>query len=372
MKRLFTFLMIGATGICQIVLAESFSSPTEFRADDFGISWNPDREAQRQMRLRQGIAPQVDIPVKLTLKPSVEIQGTSIDLDAVASCAGDLAICEEAYGIVLGPAPSPGKFLTVTRDQVTSIVRAEWPDSIIELYGASVVRVKAAFNDLDMEKVSQRLQDILRDCEQNHKNLKFVLDHVSVPKNEKFRPGQCRVEFPSLRDLDARSSDWILKNIVGPIRLEAVCIHEEDQTSSRPFIVTARISLENFLPVARINLSRGDLVRPEDFDMAWVPVGRDKRASVADIETVRGRRLLRAASVGYPLVWSQLELPVAIRRGQIVRMSFQRGSLGVNGPVKALTNGGYGQVIDAIYLPTRKKLRVLVKDADTVEYFVHY
>ena len=56
--------------------------------------------------------------------------------------------------------------------------------------------------------------------------------------------------------------------------------------------------------------------------------------------------------------------------GDLVRLVMHRGALDVSGPVQALESGARGQVINALYLATRKKLRVRIRDQDTVEYAV--
>lgn len=352
-------------------VATVLPEPVELTPSDFGLDTPRQAESSRAARLQRGFAPQVTIPARFTCKSSVEVQGSAIELGAVASCSGDPAICEEAYAIELGSAPDPGKQVSLTRAQITAILRAEWPNSAIEVDGASVVRVKAAFDDLETDSVASRLREALTELEQAHPNFRFTIEQVLVPKNERLRPGQCRVEFPTLVRLPERSPDWLIKHLVGHLRLEAKCLYEDKKTLSHPFIVTAKLALERLLPVARLDLSRGHNIREEDFEPAWVGVSRDHAHAVDEIAAARGRRLTRQVAVGSPVLWSQLELPLAIRRGQIVRLSLQRGALGITGPVKAMANGGYGQMIDAIYLPTKKILKVRVKDTETVEYVAH-
>jgi flagella basal body P-ring formation protein FlgA len=337
----------------------------ELTPADFGMALP---EAAKPPRKSGEFAPQVQVPARFTFKPEVEVREGLIALAALATCAGDSSICEEAYAVDLGAAPPPGKQLTLTRDRIAAGLRAEWPGIALELDGAASVRVKAAFDGLQVETVESRLMERVRELSEAQPDFRISVDHVSVPKGEKLRPGACRVEFPLLDGLEGRSPDWLARKLAGNQRLEAECIYEGGKQRAHAFTASAHFALKRLLPVSRRDLPRGEPVRVDDFESAWTDVGKEHTGVVEDVEAARGRRLTRPLVVGRPLFWSQRELPTAVRRGQIVRLSMRRGTLDVSGQVKVLSNGGYGQVIDAMYMTTRKKLKVRVKDAETVEY----
>lgn len=365
MSRLGTLLVILAPLGGSALAVELAPEPMELTPADFGLA--PPPPAKRPRRSGE-FAPQVQVPARFTFKPEIEVREGLVALAAVATCAGDSSICEEAYAVDLGAAPSPGKQLTLTRDRIAAVLRAEWPGVPLELDGAASVRVKAAFDGLEVETVEGRLVERVRELSSAQPDFRIKVDHVSVPKGEKLRPGACRIEFPLLDGLVDRSPDWLARKLVGHQRLEAECVYEGDGQRAHLFTASAHFALERLLPVSRRDLPRGEPVRVDDFELAWTELGKEHAGLVEDVEAARGRRLTRPLKVGRPLLWSQLELPVAVRRGQVVRLSMRRGALDVSGQVKALGNGGYGQVIDAMYMTTRKKLKVRVKDAQTVEY----
>jgi flagella basal body P-ring formation protein FlgA len=137
-----------------------------------------------------------------------------------------------------------------------------------------------------------------------------------------------------------------------------------------PKTVTAHavLALEALLPVAARDLAKGDVIGEDDLTDGWVPLARTAVKLADTDETLAGRRLRRAVAAGQPIALSQVEAPVVVRRGQLVQLEMSDNGLAVTGQVKALGNGGYGQEIDAVYPATKKKLRVRVVDAGTVQY----
>jgi flagella basal body P-ring formation protein FlgA len=365
LSRLGTLLVILAPFGGSALAVELAPEPMELTPADFKVALPAAADPPRK---RGAFAPQVLVPARFTFKPEVEVREGLIALAALATCAGDFSICEEAYAVDLGAAPPPGKQLTLTRRRIADMLRAEWPGIPLELDGAASVRVKAAFDGLEVEAVESRLVERVRELSEAQPDFRIGVDHVSVPKGEKLRPGACRIEFPLLDGLVGRSPDWLARNLAGPKRLEAACIYDDKTQRAHVFTASAHFALQRLLPVSRRDLPRGEAVRVDDFESAWTDVGKEHAGVVEDVEAARGRRLTRPLVVGRPLLWSQLEVPNVVRRGQVVRLDMRRGALDVSFQVKALGSGGYGQLIDAMYMTTRKKLKVRVKDAETVEY----
>lgn len=313
-------------------------------------------------------APQVDVPVRFVLKTEAEIPGATVPLSDVADCAGDTAICEETYAISLGQAPDPGKQLTLSREKIMNILRSEWPKARFVLQGASVVRVKAAFESLGSEMLTNRIKQYLDDPQKKDQDWRLTLEQVKTIGSDKIRPGNCKIEIPLLENLSSRSIDWLLRHLQGSKKILATCNYDEDSILPHNFFLHTRFNLERQLPVAIRDLKRGDVVARQDLATEWVKLEKIHKKSVAKAADIIGKRLARGVVAGGVIAVSDVITSAVVRRGQTLQMMMRRGNLEISIPIKAMAHGSYGQQIEALYPNTRKKIRVVIKDAETVEY----
>ena len=75
-----------------------------------------------------------------------------------------------------------------------------------------------------------------------------------------------------------------------------------------------------------------------------------------------------AIKVGDPIKFGQIKKPLTIYRGQIVRLNMNQGGIEIKGLVKILKAGSVGDVVEAEYLGTRKKIHVEILDRKLVKY----
>src|SRR5262245_50680434 len=93
--------------------------------------------------LAMSAAPQVPEAASFALKAAAEVAGDRIYLGDVATCAGATRLCEEAYGIDLGPSPLPGKSRLLAEAEVRAVLEREWPGAALRFPETRPVKVTA-------------------------------------------------------------------------------------------------------------------------------------------------------------------------------------------------------------------------------------
>lgn len=313
-------------------------------------------------------APQVAVPATFTFKPTVEVQGDRIQLGELADCVGVDLICEEAYGVDLGPAPAPGKLVVLTTQRLEELLSHEWDAAAIEVKAPMGVRVSAGFAEIDTDSVQAALQKVFDERFPENAAYKVEVTRVQLTGRHKLRPVPHAITFPAFEDLAKRNEDWLVKNLVGPHKIDVRYVPEGEADAFETYGASATFGLKKRLPVATRNMQRGDIIRDSDLTPELVDLGRGTAAYVSADKDAIGRRLRRTLAIGMPLQPGMLEVPIVVRNGQTVRLLLASGGLTVTSHVRVLASGSYGQAVDAVSLTTKKKMRVKVIDSTTVEY----
>ena len=308
-------------------------------------------------------APQVRKPAIFTFKPVLETGAERIELGMLADCVGIAVICEEAYGVDLGPAPEPGKTATLTRERLLALLSREWDEAAVEVNAPpGGVRIISLSEELDGDSVTAGLQAFF-DAELGEASrFRVEVAKVHFSGRPRLRPGEHKLEFPELTQLASRNEDWLVKHAQGNQKIVV-------RVGERQLAAQTSLLLKKQLPVAARNLERGHFLNEKDFEIGWVDLGHGANSGFAvTARDASGKRLRRNLALGMPVVLADLETPLAIHRGQMVRLVMNGDGLSISGHVKALANGTYGQTIEALYPTTKKRLRVKVIDSSTVEY----
>lgn len=314
-------------------------------------------------------APEVARSATFTFEPVVEISRPRLYLGEVATCFGRSALCEEAYGVDLGPSPEPGRTTFLHPDKVLALLGKEWPDADVRVSGAKLVKVTALASALDEDTVLAELRSQLGENLPPDGRFVAQVDKASIALPPRLRPAAYRIEFPELTPAHFANPEWVLKTLAGNVRLPAACVMEADADGQVvPFTVQAQINLREKLPVPSHDLAKGEVIRASDLTPTFVDVVRGGVRPVTAAAALVGRRLRRAAPAFAPLYAADVEIPKAVKRGQLVRLVLRTSDLEVTGHVIVKSDGGYGQTLDAVYPATKKQLRVRVLDSSTVEY----
>ena len=325
--------------------------------------------SQTEFAADLSVAPQVNSEVVFILKESADIPNERLLFSNIAECQGAQAICEETYAVDLGETPQPGRTSVFAADKIAAVLSAEWPDLRFTMTGARFVRVQAGLQEVKDDAIESTLRAELEtnftQDESAPGNLRVTLERIISKGSHRLRPGEFQVSFPELTG-EVMKNAAAAKRYFGARQRRVQVEYVNGKTVSRD-VITAEFSILEYLPVATNDLLRGQAVKEDDFRMTWIPTNRDAGKYVTSMKSAIGRKIKQATIAGRPVEPSQLEISLVAKRGQTATLLISKGDLVIQGQVKLLANGGYGQVIEAQYISTKKKVRVRVVDSDTVQ-----
>ncbi len=314
------------------------------------------------------MAPQVPLSATFTFKALVETAKPRLFLGDLATCAGMASICDEAYGVDVGPSPEPGKSQVLHQDRLSAMLAREWPDASLAVQAPKVVKITSTFAEIDEQEILGALKAAVDGRLQGQDRYQLTVEKLALSQAVKLRPGAFHLEFPSLKGDFGSNSEWLAKNLAGTQHLEVQCIYDDLADGGRSFTVQATFALKQKLPVAARALDKGEVIRAEDLADEWVEMNHNStKLAISDVQLV-GRRLKRPVPAMKAIEVSQVEVPKVVKRGQLLKLVVRGKGLDVSGQVVAQGDGGSGQTIEAVYPATKKRLRVRVIDSSTVEY----
>lgn len=320
-------------------------------------------------------APQVTGEATFVLRDSAEVAGERIMVTDVAECQGLASVCDEIYAVYLGETPLPGRSAVLSAEKFGQMVSAEWPELRFSVTGARFVRVEALLQEVGEEVVEAALQRLVSDKFYHETsepgNFRVTLEKINARGKYRLRPGDFKISFP---ELDWEADESIADSGVSASvkrffssrqrRLRVEFVQKQSVTRD---MITAEFNVQEYLPVAFRDILRGETVRAEDMRMTWVATDRESGSFVSSMQSVAGRRLRQQVVAGSPFETRHLEIPIAAKKGRMMRLLVKRGDMEIQSQVKILSNGGFGQIIEAQYPKTKKRVRVRVVDAETVQ-----
>ncbi len=325
--------------------------------------------AQSEYAADLSTAPQVGSEVIFVLKTEANVSGERLLFSDVATCQGAPSVCEETYAVDLGDAPLPGRTIVLSADKIAGFLSSEWPELSFSMTGSKFVRVESGVQEIKDDAIESALRTELEtnftQDESTPGNFRINLERVLSKGSHKLRPGEFSVVFPELAG-DVLKNSTAAKRYFSARQRRVQVDFVSGKTVSRD-VITAEFSVMEFLPVATNDLVRGQAIKDTDFRMAWSSTNREAGSYVSSMKSVIGRKLKQALVAGRPVEPADLEIPLVAKKGQISKLLIEKGDMVIQGQVKLLANGGYGQVMEAQYLKTKKKVRVRVIDSDTVQ-----
>ena len=325
--------------------------------------------AQTEFAEDLSVAPQVDAEVIFVLKDSADISKDRLLFSDIAECQGARKVCEETYAVDMGETPLPGRTAVLSADKIAGVLSTEWPELKFTMTGARFVRVQAGVQEVKDDAIESTLRAELEtnftQDETVPGNFRITLERVTSKGSHRLRPGEFQVVFPELTG-DILQNASAAKRFFGA-RQRRIQVEYTNGSSVSRDVITAEFNVMEFIPVATNDLLRAQTVKEEDFRLTWTPTNKDAGKYVTSMKSIVGRKIKQAIIAGRPIEPSHLEIPLVAKRGQTATLLIEKGDMVIQGQVKLLANGGYGQVVEAQYLTTKKKVRVRVVDSDTVQ-----
>jgi flagella basal body P-ring formation protein FlgA len=151
---------------------------------------------------------------------------------------------------------------------------------------------------------------------------------------------------------------------MGRVRLRIEFVQNDRPVKST--WVTADVGVFGSVVVARRPIARGETLAPDDLtldrgDLSQVPHGAAMR--IEDAAHMIAKVPLNPFT---PIRREQLEAPTAVKRGDVVLLVAERGTLRITVPGEVREDAGLGQQVHVVNRTTRKDLVGRVVDPSTV------
>ncbi len=144
----------------------------------------------------------------------------------------------------------------------------------------------------------------------------------------------------------------------GAISLKAVCLGEKPWS----LYMAAHAALHHQIVVAVRPLARGEVIQSEDITTELLDTSTLRNGYLTNTEFAVGKLLKHPLRIREPLRQGVLTSPIAVKRGQTVRLEVISGSITVAAKAIALTNGRIGESVRVRNISSKR-----VVNAEVVE-----
>lgn len=143
---------------------------------------------------------------------------------------------------------------------------------------------------------------------------------------------------------------------VGKLSVKVQCSGE------RPWSKYVPAEVHVFTPVlvANRNLPRGSLLTASDMDLVEMDLATVRRTSVSDPFQIEGMELRQSLSAGNPVVMEALLRPTVVKRGDLVQILAQNGSISIRQQGEALQDGEVGKLINVRNNSSQRVIQAIV------------
>lgn len=252
---------------------------------------------------------------------------------------------------VLGPAPQPGRDMTLNAPTLLRIALAldlPWaPQS-----AADQIVVRRAATLIGHDMIRESLISELRD--------KGVSGEFSIDT------GAARLEMNLPQSLPAHIDVVNLQYNPRTQRFDATIMAPSAQNPIQQISVSGTVRGITKIPVLRTSLRNGDIIGASDIDMIEIYESDIQQDMYVNAETIIGMTPRRMAVAGRPLRTLDLQSPQLVGRGESVTIVFNEGPLKLTATGKALQNGAKGEMIRVVNNTSNRPLDAIVSNSGEV------
>lgn len=305
--------------------------------------------------------------VHVVLKEQVDVARGRLRLSDVAACAIEAPICEEFYGVDLGPAPAPGRIALMRIEDLQKILHAEFGDILFVFEKTAAIRVTAAAADVNMDAIQRALQQELDNLLSVEDEIKAVVNGLHLSSLGKIRPGYTNISFPELEAINGDVKVHVISHLMGNMPVKVVLTPAGDGTDQHVLWVRAQIDVEQYLPTVTRDVQAGTILTEDILTMQWQKLARTRQHYVQDSAMLLGKRLKTSLQIGAPIAVNNVAAQFAVKRGATVNAEIRRDGMRVQSKVKAMGNAAVGEQLDVTVIGSGRKLTGVVRNADLVE-----
>lgn len=261
--------------------------------------------------------------------------------------AGDLfdGLSPEKAARVLGPAPQPGKDMTInarTLMQVALALDLPWQPAS----AADQVIVRRAATIVDESILTNALRDALE--------TQGITGHYDIS----FSGSAPQITLPA----DQNAAAEIISFNFDPKKdsFQAVFAAPSREVKLSEAAVMGKIQRYVSVPVLKSLLRNGDVIGAHD--IMWVDMNAQtiQNSTVLKEESLLGMTPRRMISAGVPVLDKDVEKPQIVSRGDFITIVYESGPIILTAKGKALQNGAAGDFIRIVNVASNRALEGVV------------
>jgi flagella basal body P-ring formation protein FlgA len=300
------------------------------------------------------VAPQVDLPIQLKLRPVLFTDRREVALAEVAECIDFIGRCEEASGVILALAPDPGVTMELSQSQVADAVQEEWSKVKVTVSGSEFVKITSGFSQIDVQEVKKATEESVLKLDDGYSRFKVM--YVTLLSPPKVRQGahHIKVDFPP----SLLSQFQTNYNLVGEY------VTESNEHFS--FKVLVQLQPEYKALIATRDISTGDIIGSADVGEMWIS-GHQNKNEIKRREQIIGRQLRNRVTKGQVFASHSIQDPIVVKRGTLVELLIENGGVNVSTKAEAQADGTIGQKIMVRSATSKKEVLATVVGDSTVK-----
>jgi flagella basal body P-ring formation protein FlgA len=231
---------------------------------------------------------------------------------------------------VIGPAPQPGKDMTLnarTLYRIASALDLAWRPSST----ADHITVRREATVVSYSNIENTLRKSLKD--------KGVSGHFGVKLNN----GEPSIILPTNMHANVEVSEF--KYDRNRDYFHATLVAPSKDNPIKEIRVSGQVDRRTTIPVLITTLQHGDIISDSDIDMIEISQNDIQHNMITNKKAMIGMTPRRIAYAGKFLQNGALIKPQLVKRGDSVGITFQEGPLTLSAKGKALQSGAIGDVV---------------------------
>jgi flagella basal body P-ring formation protein FlgA len=285
---------------------------------------------------------------RIHMLPQATVAGVKVRLSDLAALEGRAVDFAE---VEIGPSPEPGASRRISGQSVLARLREAGMDDEVAYTIPATVNVSRAYQLLDEATlrpiIEAQLGDKLGPGDR--------IDAIDVPRPARIPLGafEIEVEAPAAHGTGG-----------GFRRTDLRVLQDGAQVAT----VGARVKIASFGPVvvARQPVARGALVRAEDLRIEERRLDEMPSTVVSEIDEVIGKEARVALAAGKPISVQAISSAALVKRGDVVRLTIEKGGMLLSVAGEALETAGVGERVRVINDSSKRELVGRVVDHGTV------
>jgi len=289
----------------------------------------------------------------INLKDEAEVKEEEILLKDLAEIDGTKVERELLSSIPIGKAPRPCREKSISKREVANRIvsflkRNGLSLEKIEIRGAPLVKVKRACVKITKEHIEELVEQFLK------KNYPDVVI-LSVPSVRLELPSGNFKEELSLESIGKSHARFVYK------------VYSEDGELLKKLWLPVRIDRKVKVIVARLTIPKGSLIKPQMVEEETLPLSK-ARYAFQDLNQVIGKIARQTIPKGEVIKEKMLSPNYVVRKGNRVKVIYERGAIRIELYGLALDSGSVGNIIRVKNVSTGKILRCRVEKDGSVRF----